>query len=31
MREIVNAIFSVLRDGIPWQMLPPSLPPYQTV
>lgn len=31
MREIVNAIFYVLRGGIPWRMLPPSFPPRQTV
>jgi len=31
MREIVNAIFYVLRGGIPWRLLPPCLPPRQTV
>jgi transposase len=31
MREIVNAIFYVLRGGIPWRMLPPCFPPHQTV
>jgi len=31
MREIVNAIFYVLRDGIAWRMLPPCFPPRQTV
>jgi putative transposase len=31
MREIVNAIFYVLRGGIPWRMLPPCFRPYQTV
>jgi len=31
MREIVNAIFCVLRDGAPWRMLPSSFPPRQTV
>ena len=31
MREIVNAIFYVLRGGIPWRMLPPCFPPRQTV
>ncbi len=30
-REIVNAIFFVLRGGIPWRMLPPCFPPHQTV
>lgn len=31
MREIVEAIFYVLRGGIPWRMLPPCFPPRQTV
>lgn len=31
MREIVNAIFYILRGGIPWRMLPPCFPPRQTV
>ncbi len=31
MRTFVNAIFYVLRDGIPWRMLPPCFPPRQTV
>ena len=31
MREIVNAIFYVLRGGIVWRMLPPCFPPRQTV
>jgi putative transposase len=31
MREVVNAIFYVLRDGIPWWMLPHDLPPWKTV
>lgn len=31
MREIVNAIFYVLRGGIPWRMLPDCCPPRQTV
>lgn len=31
MREIVNAIFYVLRGGIPWRMLPPCFTPHQTV
>jgi transposase len=31
LREIVNAIFYVLRGGIPWRMLPPCFPPHQTV
>jgi transposase len=31
MREILNAIFYVLRGGIPWRMLPDCFPPRQTV
>jgi len=31
LREIVNAIFYVLRGGIPWRMLPDCFPPRQTV
>ncbi|MGI4798563.1 MAG: IS5 family transposase [Janthinobacterium lividum] len=31
MREIVNAIFYVLRGGVPWRMLPPCFPLRQTV
>lgn len=30
-REIVNAIFYVLRGGIAWRLLPSDLPPWQTV
>jgi putative transposase len=30
MREVVNAIFFVLRGGIPWRMLPEHFPPHQT-
>ena len=30
-REVVNAIFYVLRSGVPWRMLPPCFPPRQTV
>ena len=30
-REIVNAIFYVLRTGCQWRMLPHDLPPWQTV
>jgi transposase len=31
IREIVDAIFYVLRGGIPWRMLPDYFPPRQTV
>ncbi len=31
LREIVNAIFYVLRGGISWRMLPDCFPPHQTV
>ena len=31
MREIVNAIFYVLRSGCPWRMLPDSFAPVSTV
>ena len=31
VREIVNAIFYVLRGGVSWRMLPPCFPPRQTV
>ena len=31
MREIVNAIFYVLRTGCPWRMLPDCFPPPSTV
>ena len=30
MREVINAIFFVLRGGIPWRMLPGHFPPHQT-
>jgi putative transposase len=30
MREIMNAIFYVLRGGCPWRMLPEHFPPHQT-
>ena len=29
--EVVNAIFYVLRGGIPWRFLPKDFPPWQTV
>jgi transposase len=31
MRDIVDAIFHVLRGGVPWRMLPDCFPPRQTV
>ena len=31
MREILNAIFYVLRGGIPWRMLPHDFPAWKTV
>lgn len=31
MREVINAIFYVLRAGCPWRMLPDSFPPPSTV
>ncbi len=31
LREIVNAIFYLLRSGCTWRMLPRDLPPWQVV
>src|SRR4051812_34923785 len=31
LREILNAIFYVLRGGVPWRMLPEGFPPWKTV
>jgi putative transposase len=31
IREVVNAIFYVLRGGCQWRLLPKEFPPYQTV
>jgi len=31
MREVVKAIFYVLRGGCQWRLLPTDVPPYQTV
>ena len=31
MREVVNAIFYVLRGGCQWRLLPKDFPSYQTV
>src|SRR4051794_8855073 len=30
-REIINAIFYILRGGIPWRLMPTDLPPWPTV
>lgn len=31
MRQVVNAIFYLLRTGCSWEMLPHDFPPYSTV
>jgi len=31
LREVVNAIFYILRAGCPWRMLPREFPPRSTV
>ncbi len=31
MREMMNAIFYLLRGGCPWRLLPEHFPPHQTV
>ena len=31
MREMLNAIFYVLRSGCPWRLLPEHFPPHQSV
>ena len=31
MREVINAIFYILRCGIPWRYLPKDLPNWKTV
>jgi transposase len=31
LREIVNAMFYILRSGCPWRLLPADLPPWSTV
>jgi transposase len=30
MRELISALFYVLRGGCPWRMLPEHFPPHQT-
>lgn len=31
LREVVNAIFYVMRSGCPWRLLPADFPPWSTV
>ena len=31
MRTIVDALFYMLRGGLPWRMMPPGFPPATTV
>jgi putative transposase len=31
MRELINAIFYVLRSGCPWRMVPTNFAPHSTV
>ena len=31
MREVINAIFYLLRSGCAWRLLPHDFPPWQTV
>lgn len=31
LREILNAIYYILKAGCPWRMMPHDLPPWQTV
>lgn len=31
MREVINGIFYLLKNGCTWQNLPHDLPPYSTV
>ena len=31
LHEILNAIFYILRGGVPWRMLPVGFPPWKTV
>ena len=30
-REILNAIFYILKSGCPWRLLPKDFPPWETV
>jgi putative transposase len=29
--RVLNAIFYILRSGVPWRMLPRDFPPWKTV
>ncbi len=31
MREIINAIFYIMRGGVPWRLIPSHFPPWRTV
>lgn len=31
LREVVNAIFYIVRSGCAWRLMPHDLPPWQTV
>ena len=31
LREVMNAIFDILRGGSPWRFLPKEFPPWKTV
>lgn len=31
MWEMLNAVFYVLRGGVPWRMLPEHFPPHQSI
>jgi transposase len=31
LHEVLNAIFYILRGGVPWRLLPAGFPPWQTV
>ncbi|MBD0314112.1 MAG: IS5 family transposase, partial [Microcoleus sp. T3-bin5] len=31
LRQVLNAIFYILRGGLPWRMLPDGFPPWPTV
>jgi transposase len=31
MREIINAMFYILRGGVPWRQIPSHFPPWRTV